>query len=130
MSLGLISLYCEDLNQAREFYEDKLGLVVVPQFTGPEFVFLVAGAVGIALRPLSEAPIGAQTSPGSIELSFVVDDVQATRANMLAKGVEITTDIGDVGAGHAFLARDPEGRLLAFAQLNQQVAMGRAQLGM
>lgn len=130
MSLGLVSIYCEDLERARAFYTEQLGLAVAEPFSGPDFIFLVAGTTGVALRRMSEAPKGAQAGAGSIELSFVVEDVHATRADLVAKGVEVTTEVGDVGAGLAFLARDPEGHMLAFAQLSPEVVAGRDQLGL
>lgn len=130
MSLGLISIYCENMERTRAFYTDQLGLTVAEPFSSAEFVFLVAGVNGIALRPLNDAPAGARAGAGSIELSFVVADVHATRADLVAKGVEVTTEVGDVGAGFAFLARDPEGHMLAFAQLNPEVVAGRETLGL
>lgn len=130
ISLGLVSIYCQDLERARAFYTETLGLAIAEPFSGPAFIFLVAGANGVALRPLTEAPSGAQAGAGSIELSFLVEDVYAARANLIAKGVEVTTEVGDVGAGYAFLARDPEGHMLAFAQLNADVAAGRETLGL
>jgi predicted enzyme related to lactoylglutathione lyase len=129
MSLRLVSLYCADRARARDFYTQCLGLAIAPEFTSSEFVFLVAGGTAIALRPIIEAPQGAMAGAGSIELSFLVEDVYATRADLIAKGVEFTTEVGDVGAGYAFLARDTEGHLLAFAQLNANVQEGRAHHG-
>jgi catechol 2,3-dioxygenase-like lactoylglutathione lyase family enzyme len=130
MSLGLVSIYCQDLERARAFYTETLGLAIAEPFSGPDFIFLVAGTTGVALRPVAEAPEGAQAGAGSIELSFLVEDVHATRADLIARGVEVTTEVGDVGAGFAFLARDPEGHMLAFAQLNVDVAAGREKLGL
>lgn len=86
--------------------------------------------MGIVLRPLSAAPEGAQAGAGSIELSFLVDDVDTTYADLMANGVDNRTAIGDVGAGRAFLARDTEDHMIAFAQLNEQVIANRAQRGM
>jgi catechol 2,3-dioxygenase-like lactoylglutathione lyase family enzyme len=129
-SLGLVTLYCRDLERARAFYTETLGLAIAPEFTGPEFIFLALGSAGIALRPLSAALEGAQAGSGSIELTILVDDVDATYADLTAKGVDIRTEIGDVGAGRAFFVRDPEGHMLAFAQLYEAVKAGRAKYGM
>lgn len=129
-SLGLVTLYCQDLESARAFYTGKLGLSIAPEFTGPEFIFLNAGSVGIALRPLSAAPEGAQPGAGSIELTFLVSDVDATYADLKAKGIDIRSEIGDAGAGRAFLARYSEGHMIAFAQLYEQTLAGRAERGM
>ncbi len=128
-TLGLVSVYCEDLERARAFYTEKLGLAVAPEFSGPDFIFLVAGGVGVALRPLSSAPEDARTGAGSIELTFLVEDVDATYADLQANGVDIRSEIGDIGAGRAFLARDPEGHMFAFAQLNAQVTANRGKYG-
>lgn len=130
MSLGLVSLYFQDLEGARAFYTEKLGLAVAPEFTGPDFIFLMTGATGLALRPLLAALDDAQRGPGSMDISILVDDVDAIHADLTAKGVDIRTEIGDVGAGRAFFVRDPEGHVIAFAQLNEQVLAGRARYGM
>ena len=129
-SLGLVSLYFQDLERARAFYTEKLGMAIAPEFTGPDFIFLVLGSAGLALRPASAALDAAQTGPGSMDISILVDDVDATHADLTAKGVDIRTEIGDIGAGRAFFARDPEGHVIAFAQLHEQVLAGRAKYGM
>lgn len=130
MSLGLVTAYFDDLERARAFYVEKLGLHVVPEFTGPSFVYLRAGSIGLALRPLRDAVDGAQSGVGSIELSFLVADVHATRAELVNNGVEVTSEVGDVGAGLAFIARDPEGHMLAFAQLTTEIRAQRERRGM
>jgi catechol 2,3-dioxygenase-like lactoylglutathione lyase family enzyme len=129
-SLGLVSLYFQDLERARAFYTEKLDMAIAPEFTRPDFIFLALGSAGLALRPISAALDAAQTGPGSMDISILVEDVDATHAELTAKGVDIRTEIGDIGAGRAFFVRDPEGHLIAFAQLNEQVLAGRAQYGM
>jgi catechol 2,3-dioxygenase-like lactoylglutathione lyase family enzyme len=129
MSLGLVSLYFQDLDRARAFYTETLGMAIAPEFTGPDFIFLALRGAALALRPISATLDGAQTGPGSVDISILVDDVDAAYADLTAKGVDIRTEIGDVGAGRAFFARDPEGHVIAFAQLYEQVLAGRAKYG-
>ena len=126
MSLGLVSLYFQDLARARAFYTETLGMAIAPEFTGPDFIFLALGGAALALRPISAALDGAQTGPGSMDISILVTDVDAVYAELNTKGVDVRTEIGDVGAGRAFFIRDPEGHLIAFAQLYEQVLTGRA----
>ncbi len=65
-SLGLVTLYCENLERARAFYAEKLGFSIAPEFTGPDFIFLAIGGAGLALRPISAAPENVQTGAGLI----------------------------------------------------------------
>lgn len=113
-SLTLITIYFQDLERARAFYTDTLGLEVAPQFSSETFIFLRLAGAQIALRPLADAPVDSHAGAGSVELNFVVDDVERTYADFAARGVEIKSEIGDVGVGRAFMARDPEGHLLTF----------------
>jgi len=47
----------------------------------------------------------------------------------VAKGVDILTDVNDMGAGLNFYAKDPDGYSLCITQLYPQVEAMRDQLG-
>ena len=68
--------------------------------------------------------------PGATQLGFDVADVEAAYAEWRAKGIEVVSEITDMGAGRMFVARDPDGNTLSVSQLYDGVRAYRAQLGM
>ena len=113
-----------------ESQTEKLGLEVVPQFTGEGFVFLKpATGTPLALQDISMLPPGAGAQPGGCCLGFAFDDLDAVYRSWRASGGGVVSGIGDMGAGRVFYARDPEGNALAIAQLHPGVRAFRQQLG-
>src|SRR3954451_340743 len=108
MNLGFIILYVSDMEKVQAFYTDVLGLSVWKEHSGPGF---------ISLRPSNGSTIGLQDkktavmapkseSPsGTMELSFAVEDVDATCKQWQAKGVEIVTEPMDMPFGRYMLAK-------------------------
>jgi catechol 2,3-dioxygenase-like lactoylglutathione lyase family enzyme len=118
--LGLVMLYTRDVPRLRAFYVDKLGLEPVPQLSSEDFVFLsLAGGSPIALADAAALPPGASIEPGGAELSLEVDDVDAAYQDWRAKGLDVLTDVDDMGAGRVFYGQDPDGRRLNVHQLYQ-----------
>ena len=98
-----------DLERARAFYVDVLGLELVMQHEG---YVRVGGADGFHIG-FEEGPPGAVGAPG-IEIVIQVDDVDARFREIKAAGVpfdEVPED-QDWGARHAWL-RDPDGYRLS-----------------
>jgi predicted enzyme related to lactoylglutathione lyase len=58
-----------------------------------------------------------------------VEDIHEVWKEWKAKGVEILTDVNDMGAGLIFYAKDPDGHSLCITQLYPQVETMRDQLG-
>jgi predicted enzyme related to lactoylglutathione lyase len=122
MNLGFVILYVRDMDKAKEFYTQTLGLPVVEEISGPNFVTVrPTGGSLLALqdKAASVLPPGKETQPGSVELSFAVDNVDDTWQHWKEKGVEIVTDPTDMPFGRYFMAKDPEGHYLSayrFAQ--------------
>lgn len=122
MNLGFVILYIRDMDKAKAFYTETLGLPVVEELSGPAFVALrPSGGSLLALQDATAArlPPKNETQPGSVELSFAVDDVDATWHHWKEKGVEIVTDPTDMPFGRYFMARDPEGHYLSAYRLAQ-----------
>jgi predicted enzyme related to lactoylglutathione lyase len=116
MNLGFVVLYVHDMDKARAFYTDVLGMIVVDAVSSPTFVTLrPAGGSLIALQDKAAAkfPPGHEEQPGSMELSFEVDDVDATWRRWKEQGVEIVSDPIDLPFGRYFMAKDPEGHYLS-----------------
>jgi catechol 2,3-dioxygenase-like lactoylglutathione lyase family enzyme len=122
MKLELVPLPVGDVDRAKAFYADQVGFNVdldetfgealrVVQLTPPGSACSICIGVGIV-----------DTPPGSVKaLHLVVDDIHATRAELLGRGVEIS-EVEDLGApgkptiSYAYF-KDPDGNSWALQQL-------------
>lgn len=122
MNLGFIILYVNDIDKAKAFYTDVLGLKVWEEQSSPTFVALRPdGGSLLALQDKKAArvPPGQQAQNGSVEVSFAVDDVDGTWKHWKDNGVEIVSEPMDVPFGRYFMAKDPEGYYVSAYRFTQ-----------
>jgi len=114
--LELVSIPVTDVDRAKRFYTEKAGFhadhdhqvndkLRFVQLTPPGSACSIVMGVGI-----TDAP------PGSAQVQLVVADVQAARAELLGRGL----DVGDVQSfpwGSFVFFRDPDGNKWAVQQL-------------
>jgi catechol 2,3-dioxygenase-like lactoylglutathione lyase family enzyme len=114
-------LPAQDVERARAFYRDKLGLEPVRD-TDAAHLFYECGGANFLVFLSSGAPSGTHDQFG-----FVVDDVEAEAAKLRARGVELETyeapagcsfrdGIMDYGPAKAAWFKDTEGNLLSVVQ--------------
>ncbi|WP_201363522.1 VOC family protein [Dictyobacter formicarum] len=115
---GLLGIYVQDIEKAKAFYTDFLGMQVVPENSSSTFVYLnpVKGTP-IALQAASTLPEGFPARAGAYELNLEVDDLEAARKAWEAQNVEMLTDIQDMGIGRWFRAKGPEDQLISVYQM-------------
>jgi catechol 2,3-dioxygenase-like lactoylglutathione lyase family enzyme len=120
MKLELVPIPVTDVDRAKSFYADSLGFVLdvdvrpadgvrVVQLTPPGSACSIALGTGL---PAYEAP------PGSLRgLHLVVADIEAARAELVARGVQVA-EVLDVGGGvkYAFF-EDPDGNTLTLQEM-------------
>jgi predicted enzyme related to lactoylglutathione lyase len=126
MNLGFVVLYVQDMKTVKAFYTDVLGLTVVEEVSSATFVTLRSGAGSLlALQDKTAArmPPAREDQPGAVELSFEVDDVDATWKRWKEQGVTAVADPVDLPFGRYFLAQDPEGHWLSAYRFVQQPAI-------
>jgi glyoxylase I family protein len=110
-----VSLNVRDVEEARRFYVEVLGLEEIPR---PAFAFpgawLRSGGQEIHLirQENHQAPEGQH-------FAFRVDDVDAATAALIAQGVKVGGPMDVPGAGRQAFLRDPSGNLI---ELNQPKA--------
>ena len=122
MKLELVPLPVTDVDRAKAFYTEQVGFNVdldetfgdtfrVVQLTPPGSACSIAIGVGIV-----------DTPPGSVKgLHLVVDDIHATREELLSRGVEVT-EVQDMSApgkptvSYAYFS-DPDGNSWALQKL-------------
>ena len=111
--LNVVSLSVTDLDQARSFYSDVLGLGK-PSFDSPEMGWIEWGGEGethLAVMPLTEGKeIGYSTT-----VVFTVADCAAAVEALRARGVECSDATPVPGAVTYATFRDPSGNALQIA---------------
>lgn len=116
----------KDLDEAREFYEQKLGLKKVAQDDAGIYYQSGSSNVYVYLSPDNAGKNPATTA------SWSVKDVSATAEELKAKGITLEHyddipgatregDIHTMGTIHAAWFKDPSGNILAFDD-NQIIA--------
>jgi predicted enzyme related to lactoylglutathione lyase len=112
--MDFVSVPAKDLDGARAFYGDVLGLPCSSVWQrgdapamGAEFE---TGSMTIAL--IASEAIGIPFSPHAVPIALRVDDVAAARAQLESRGVEFLGDDIDSGVCHMAHFKDPEGNVL------------------
>ncbi len=120
MKLELVPIPVSDVDRAKAFYSERVGLVVdvdvqpapgvrVVQLTPPGSACSIGLGSGL---PVYDAP------PGSMRgLHLVVADIEAARAELVERGVDIGP-IQDVGGGVRYAGfADPDGNSLTLQEM-------------
>jgi catechol 2,3-dioxygenase-like lactoylglutathione lyase family enzyme len=108
--VDFVTLAAKDFDAAVEFYGGVLGLpetVRYGQMPGVEFE---TGTVTLAI--LQSDAFGIEYRTSTHPIAFQVDDVEAARAELTAKGVEFRADTLDSGVCHMAFFTDPDGNAL------------------
>jgi len=102
-----VYVYTLDLERMRRFYEGGLGVKPDAQH-GNWLPFELEGAT-FALHKLQDAtPEVLQR----VNLTFVVDDIEATVARFQSQGAKVLRGVADEAFGKRAIVEDPEGRTL------------------
>jgi catechol 2,3-dioxygenase-like lactoylglutathione lyase family enzyme len=111
-------LLAKDLDQAREFYHDRLGLEIISE-SDHKIEFRCGGGTKLAV---SKSTVG--TADSQTQIGWEVDDLQAEIEDIRARGIpieeydmpDLKTENGIVTIGdlRAAWAKDPDGNIIAF----------------
>ena len=132
--LGLVMVLVPDMPRAKAFYTELLGYEVVQALSSPaeDFLFLHSktGSPNIALQDANKETYGVPVERGGIILGFAVEDADAVYRDWQSKSVEILGEVGDMGAGRMFTAKDPAGNYIQVYHLYPQVQEMQKQMGL
>lgn len=111
---GLIILYVDSPAKSAAFYQDLLGRPAIE--SSPTFaMFAMSAGAGLGLWSRHTVEPGATAAGGGGEVAFVVEDVDATHAAWVAKGLPVIQAPTELDFGRTCVALDPDGhRLRAF----------------
>jgi lactoylglutathione lyase len=120
MKVGYVVLYVDDAEACRRFWVEQVGMVEKRRQEAAGFVIAQVGfadqSFGFELVPLAlmkDNPDGLDLATPSI--AFHVDDLAATRAGLVERGVQ-ATEVGAHQGTPSFAFSDPEGRWFAVTQ--------------
>lgn len=108
-AIDFFVLYVSDLEASLAYFTQKLGFGHDPQQNNPVFRNLIDGqtTIGFGLvQATAETP-----KPGSVEMYFKTDDLEALRSSYSSKGMEPTA-IVQQPFGSIFSVQAPDGHLV------------------
>lgn len=121
-SLGYVVLPCRDIQAARRFYRDVLGLPIA--YERADWIQIQIGATALVLRPIDGVFDARSIEAPAVQLGFRVryDEVDVCYQELNARGVKVLKPPSDQGWGHRTLFfADPEGNLLeVYAELPKE----------
>ena len=120
MKVGYVVLYVTDAEACRRFWIEQIGMVEKRRSEAGGFTITQVGFADqpfafelVPLELMQDNPDGLDLATPSI--AFTVDDLAATRAGLVSRGVQ-ATDVGDHEGTPSFAFSDPEGRWFAVTQ--------------
>ena len=104
-----ISVPVTEMERATSFYRDTLGLQQVSAGGWPEFQL----GENVSLYLIDLKNVGREfTGPHTAYIALRVPDVEETRTDLEAKGLEFQGDTLDTGVCHMAFFHDPDGNSL------------------
>ena len=117
MKVGFVVLYVSDTDKCARFWTDTVGMVERQRFAVGSLAVVEVGFADqefslqlVPLEMMRENPDNLDLATPSI--AFRVSDLDATRAQLLSRGVKATEITSDRGP-QSFAFPDPEGRWFA-----------------
>src|SRR4051812_40397636 len=108
--VDFVALQVTDHARAARFYGETLGLPFVKTWGKMPASEYQAGNLTLAV--MQSDAFGMEFRPSATVIALQVDDVEATRKRLEAKGVEFRGDILDSGVCHQAFFADPDGNPL------------------
>jgi predicted enzyme related to lactoylglutathione lyase len=121
LKLELVPVPVTDIDRAIRFYDEQAGFVLdvdhVPA-EGVRFVQFTPAGSACSIVLSHGVPALDRMAPGSVHgLHLVVDDIEAARAELRGRGVDVA-EIVDVGGGVRFAEfADPDGNTLLLQEM-------------
>jgi catechol 2,3-dioxygenase-like lactoylglutathione lyase family enzyme len=113
-----ISLNVSDTEVAERFYTEVLGLEKIPR---PDFGFPGSWLACADGRQVHLLEVEGWVPPKGQHFAFAVDDLDAVRDDLAARGVKVSEPNGITGTGRQSFFKDPCGNLI---EINEPAAVG------
>jgi predicted enzyme related to lactoylglutathione lyase len=113
--IDFVGIAVSDLEAAKDFYGNVLGLPASGDYGSDHWAEFDAGNVTLALIKGDAAAIAKRLEPGpyaAIGIAIAVADVEATVAELQAKGVKVTMDPKEFPPCFIAMVEDPTGNTI------------------
>lgn len=112
--MDFVSVPTQDLDAARAYYADVLGLPCssVWQRPGQEAMGAEFETGQMTIAVIAPEKVGIEFSANCVPIALHVDDVAAARTELESRGVEFLGDTIDSGVCHMAHFKDPDGNVL------------------
>ncbi len=120
-SQAFVKLPASDIDRAKRFYAEKLGLTPSFELPANHFTFECGGSLVLVF------PSRGRASGDHDQVGWLVDDIEREVRVLRARGVELETyddpgvtwnqEIGDTGVSRFVNFKDSEGNVLSLVQL-------------
>lgn len=124
MKLGQLSeaaLYTHDLEAAKDFYQNILGLELISSFEDRGMSFRCGATVLLLFDPartrVPDAGVPTHGASGEGHIAFVIEDseIDPWRARLRNAGVPIESEVNWPSGGRSLYFRDPAGNVVELA---------------
>jgi catechol 2,3-dioxygenase-like lactoylglutathione lyase family enzyme len=119
----MLSIAVSDMNKAKEFYAEKLGLEIVTDYRRSDdnwWVTLTPPGGGTSITLARTSAVKQTTQPGTLSFYFSTSDIAATHKELNERGLktnEVKDDLYGPGSGVKwFNLDDPDGNQVLVAQ--------------
>lgn len=122
MKIEHVAFNVPDAVKAAQWYVEHLGMRIVRSSNEPPYIHFIADDAGQTVlelysNPIAPTPDYASMHPFSLHIAFLVDDMEATKARLVAAGATLDGETNTTPAGDQLaFVRDPWGLTLQFAK--------------
>ncbi|HAK44903.1 MAG TPA: hypothetical protein DCO79_03135 [Spirochaeta sp.] len=119
MKFGFTTLFTDKIEETTAFYRDVLGFELYQELSpapGIKIAFLKNGGSRLEILQNDHSPV-VDNSKSSIQLTFLVDNIDNAYAEMKEAGVQSVSELMILPSGlQMFNSRDPNGVALGFVK--------------
>jgi predicted enzyme related to lactoylglutathione lyase len=108
--VDFVAVPAQDFEESVRFYGEVLGLEAGKRWGNMPGAEFQAGNLTLAV--MDPTAFGQEFKPHSLPIAFQVDDVAASRAQLVERGVKFVSDLIDSGVCHQAIFLDPAGNQL------------------
>jgi catechol 2,3-dioxygenase-like lactoylglutathione lyase family enzyme len=122
MKIEHVALNVSEPTQAAKWYTENLGMTIVKGLDKSPFTHFLADSSGQVMvefynNPLAPVPDYYSIHPLTLHIAFLVDNMEATRARLMAAGARAEGDISSYDNGDQLaMLRDPWGVTIQLAK--------------
>ena len=117
--LGVITVFVENVERARKFYTEVVGLEEIEEISTPGEVVLRSFRGPLIILQFDAEVSRLMVQPFGTELGFVAPDLEVAWSRWQNADAVVLIELHDYPLGRTFSGRSPSGHLLRFYELTK-----------